>query len=137
MKNYQDKQNVAISIIWTRRYIECSDTHGTSDFPASVMRFYRSLLNINHDKLNILDKVTEYKENIWEPEIENIVNQVRQQTNDIDTIDFERKQIIKDHIHKLFTFIIQTIQDSGVGWTINTSGGRGYNVGPDNIEEFV
>ena len=137
MKQYQDKQNVAISVIWTRRYIECSDTQGTIEFPASVWRFYHSLLNINDGDLAIKDKVKDYKETVWEPKTIQLVRQQTQFTNDPDTIDFEHKQIIAQYIHELFSFIIQTIQNSGVGWTINTSGGRGYNVGPENIEEFI
>ena len=121
MKNYQDKQNVAVSAIWYERFLECSRTFGTNEFPNSVMRFYHSLLDLNDDDLAILKRVTEWKKKTWEPKIEEMVNQVRQQTNDIDTIDFERKQIIKDHIHELFTFIIQTIQDSGIGWHTSDS----------------
>jgi len=115
MKNW-DKQYVAVSAIWYERFLECSRTCGTSEFPNSVMRFYHSLLNLNKDDLAILDIVTEYKKKTWNPKIEQLVDQVKQHTNDIDTIDFERKQIIKDHIHELFTYIIQTIQNSGIGW---------------------
>jgi len=121
MKNYQDKQYLAISAIWYERFLECSRTFGTSEFTNSVLRFYHSLINLDHDDLAILDIVTEWKKKTWEPKIKEMVDQVRRQTNDIDTIDFERKQIIKDNIHELFTFIIQTIQDSGIGWHTSDS----------------
>ena len=121
MKNWDKQQYLAISAIWYERFLECSRTCGTSEFPSSVMRFYHSLLNLNDDDLAILDIVTEWKKKTWEPKIKEMVDQVRRQTNDIDTIDFERKQIIKDHIHELFTFIIQTIQDSGIGWHTSDS----------------
>ena len=116
MTQWDKKNYVAISAIWYERFLECSRTQGTIEFPASVWRFYHSLLNLNKDDLAILNKVKNYKETVWEPKTIQLVRQQTQFTNDPDTIDFEHKQIIAQYIHELFSFIIQTIQDTGIGW---------------------
>ena len=116
MKNYQNKQYLAISAIWYERFLECSRTQGTQEFPQSVWRFYHSLLNLDVDELEIKKKVEEYVENTWEPNIKEQVDYSTRYTNDIDVYDFEYRQITAQHIHELFSFIIQTIQDTGIGW---------------------
>jgi hypothetical protein len=116
MSQWDKKQHLLVSAIWYERFLECTRTHGTSEFPKSVMRFYISLINLDHDELNILDKVREYKKN-WDQQIVEKVKQATQYTNDSGSIDFERQQIVSENIHELFTFIIQTIQDSGIGWS--------------------
>jgi len=113
---HQNKQYLAISAIWYERFLECSRTQGTQEFPQSVWRFYHSLLDLDTEELAIKTKVKEYKENIWEPKIKELVEYATRFTNDIDVYDFEYRQITAQHIHELFSFIIQTIQDTGIGW---------------------
>jgi len=117
------KTSIAIAAIWFERFLECSRTHGTTDFPTSVWRFYHSLLNIGEDKLAIKDIVQKYHDDIWKPGL-----------NEIYKADCKRSHIGLDSRHhvgsrriiydmneqnkivELFEFIIQTIQDSGIGW---------------------
>ena len=132
----RDIRYVAISEIWTRRFCDCSDANMTPDFPNSVWRFYHSLLNLDEGKLAIKDKVKKYVETEWYPKINNIVSRNTIETNDSDTIALERRLTEAQYIHELFSFIIQTIQDSGIGWQ-SPSSGKGYYVGADNIEEFT
>ena len=128
MTTYQSKQQyVAISAIWYERFLECSRTYGTSEFKDSVLRFYHSLLDLDKEELAIKTKVTEYKETIWDPHINELVKQATQYTNDRDTIDVDTRGIIKDNIHELFNFIIQTIQDTGIGWHTSTSDGDAWD----------
>lgn len=122
-----DKQYVAISAIWYERFLECSRTQGTDEFPNSVMRFYYSLLNINDEDLAIQTKVKEYMENVWEPSIKKKIEAVTSYTNDMDTISVDSRYIIADNIHLVFTFIIQTIQDSGIGWH-TTDATQSFNI---------
>lgn len=121
-----DKQYLAISAIWYERFLECSRTFGTVEFPSSVWRFYHSLLNLNNDELAIKDKVKEYVEMVWMPRIESMVEAVTVNTTDAGVQDFEKEQIIAQYIHEVFSFIIQTIQDSGIGWTTQ-----------DNLQQFM
>lgn len=111
--------NVVISAIWTRRFVECSDMQGTNEYPASVWRFYHSLLNLDDDKKAIKSKVDKYLVDEWKPEVNYYVEKNTVHTTDVDVIEGERKLIEASFIHKLLYFIIQNIQDSGVGWHTN------------------
>ena len=115
----KDRGFVAISAIWYERYLECSRTCMTSDFPDSVWRFYHSLLNLDDEDLAIKTKVDNYVKDVWQPRINSVVKNNTQYTTDSDTIRLERRIIEAQYIHEVFDFIIQTIQDSGVGWMIN------------------
>jgi len=114
----KDRGFIAISAIWYERYLECSRTYRTNVFPDSVWRFYHSLLNLSKDdeELKIRDIVTEYLNTKWRPKINSIIENNTKDTSDLDTINSESKIIESQYIHELFYFIIQTIQDSGVGW---------------------
>lgn len=108
---------IAISAIWYERFLECSRTQGTSEYPASVWRFYHSLLNLGNDKIAIKDKVDKYLVDEWKPEVNYYVEKNTTHTTDVDVIEGERKLMEASFIHKLFNFIAQTIQDSGIGWS--------------------
>jgi len=112
----KDRGFVAISAIWYERFLECSRTCKTFEFPSSVWRFYHSLLNLDDGELAIKDKVDTYLEKVWRPRINKIVRYNTRDTNDLDTIGTERRFTEENYIHELFYFIIQTIQDSGIGW---------------------
>jgi len=103
-------------MIWYERFLECSRTQGTSEFSKSVWRFYSSLLNLDDKELAIKSKVDDYVDNIWKPEIKKVVrNHIHGSTNS-GIINAEWKIVEKQNIHLVFDFIIQTIQDSGLGW---------------------
>ena len=106
-----DRNNIVISAIWYERFLECSRTFGTVEFPGSVMRFYNSLLDIDKDELAIYSKVKTYKEDVFDPLIENIVLEATFNTNDLNVIETERGIAVRDNIDRLFRVIIQTIQD--------------------------
>ena len=127
MKTYQDKQYLAISAIWYERFLECSRTYGTIEFPQSVWRFYYSLLDLDKEELAIKKKVTKYVEEIWEPSIIKKTRETNPHNNDPGIYDFDKQQIIAQHIHEIFSYIIQTIQDTGIGWHISTSDGDAWD----------
>jgi hypothetical protein len=115
MKQHE-KGFVAISAIWYERYLECSRTCMTNEFPNSVWRFYHSLLNLDDDEMAIKKIVTEYINKTWQPKINKIVYDNTINTTDESSIDVEHRLVESQYINELFGFIIQTIQDSGVGW---------------------
>lgn len=120
MNKYKDNRNLAIMMIWYERFLECSRTQGTSEFPKSVWRFYHSLLNINNDDLAIKSKVISYVDNEWKPEIKKRVRKTMIQytgaQNDSSISDMEYGFKEAQYIYLVFDFIIQVIQDSGLGW---------------------
>ena len=120
-----DKSNIVVSAIWYERFLECSRTYGTVEYPRSVWRFYHSLVNLNHDDLKIKIMVKDYVVNVWQPKIFNIVRARTYTTNDPDVLHSEQKLVEAENIDEVFDFIIQSIQDSGIGW--HTS---------DNIQGF-
>ena len=109
---------IAISAIWYERFLECSRTYGTGEYPSSVWRFYHSLLNLGKDELAIKDIIQDYVENDWEPRIKYILTKTTQYTTDPGVINFNQKTLEAQYIHEIFDMIVQTIQDSGIGWTI-------------------
>ena len=116
----QDKKGfIAISAIWYERFLECSRTYGTGEYPSSVWRFYHSLLNLGKDELMIKNIIQDYVENEWEPITRYLLVKQTRYTTDSDVINHNKKQIEAQHIHLVFDMIVQTIQDSGIGWTIN------------------
>lgn len=118
---------IAISAIWYERFLECSRTYGTSEYPHSVWRFYHSLLNLGTDKLAIKTIIQNYVENEWEPMTLYLLIKQTRYTTDSDVINHNRKQIELQHIHLVFDHIVQTIQDSGIGWTIIGSDGSAWD----------
>jgi len=117
------EQSLAVASIWYERYLECSRTYGTDEFPNSVWRFYRSLLNLGKEKLAIKDIVQNYVTNTWYPEIYELIKaDCKRDRVDLDMKSHRgrreliKKQNEKREICKIFEFIIQTIQDSGKGW---------------------
>ena len=112
-------QYVGITSIWYERYLECSRTCMTSIFYDSVMRFYKSLLDLDDDEKAIYSKVKKYYENEWIPMVRNKVRLNTRDTTDEGILDEEYKIICSQCIDELYRFIIQTIQDSGVGWPMN------------------
>lgn len=118
----KDHSFLAVSAIWYERFLECSRTCMTSEFVNSVWRFYRSLLNLDseNEQFAIKDKVREYVDEVWHPNIKHIVENNTYHTNDGDVIRLEEKLVESQYIHQVFDFIIQTIQDSGIGWNVNS-----------------
>jgi len=123
----KERNTIIISAIWYERFLECSRTYGTPTFTSSVWRFYRSLLNINNENLNIKTQVSEYIKNTWRPN----VNRIAQRrlttdnisTNDDNNIALYTDEVVNERIVEIFEFIIQAIQDSGIGWhTFDTDG---------------
>lgn len=138
MKQYQNKQYLAISAIWYERYLEGTRTYKTSEFPDSVDRFCISLVDLDCDneELAIDSKVNKFIKEDWEPRIYEMVNRITRHTSDPGVIDFERQQIIAQHKDEVFKFIIQTIQDSGIGWN-QGHGGKGYDVSSGYRDQFT
>jgi serine protease inhibitor len=118
----KDSGFVAVSAIWYERFLECSRTCMTSEFVNSVWRFYRSLINLDseNDKLAIKDMVKNYVENVWQPKINKVIEDNTHYTNDGDVIRLESRLVESQYIHEVFDFIIQTIQDSGIGWNVSS-----------------
>lgn len=114
------KTNIAISMIWYERYLECSRTYKTDGFVDSVWRLYMSLLNLGADKLAIKDKVDDYIASTWKPMVDNDVEQAMVSnhisSNNLPGIRHSYNLAEESLIEELFQFIIQTIQDSGIGW---------------------
>ena len=111
-----DKSNIAISAIWYERFLECSRTYGTTEFINSVWRFYHSLLDIDNETKNIYTQVKNYLENNWRPKITKIAQTRIEPYADQSSIEHEIELIEREYIVEIFHFIIQTIQDSGIGW---------------------
>lgn len=124
MIDYKKKSFVAVSAIWFERYLECSRTQGTPEFTKSVWRFYHSLLNLEPSgKLAIKDIAEIYVDKTWNPELlEKVRDDCERNNVSIDqNHDMMSRQLIYDsnvatHIIHLFSYITQSIQDSGVGW---------------------
>lgn len=125
MMKYQNKSFVAISAIWYERFLECSRTYGTGEFSSSVWRFYHSLLDLDNDELNIKSKVKGFIEDEWRPMVADVVRSNTYMTSDPGVIDTERDIAESQYIDQVFDFIIQAIQDSGIGWTTQ-----------DNVQNF-
>lgn len=115
---------LAVSAIWYERFLECSRTCMTSEFTNSVWRFYRSLLNLDseNERFAIKDKVRDYVEEVWQPNVNRIVERNTRYTNDEDVIRLESQLVEAQHIYEVFEFIIQAIQDSGIGWQVMNFG---------------
>jgi len=107
---------IAVSVIWFKRFDECSNTLGTSFFPLSVWKFYHSLLDLDDKNYKIKTIVKDYFENVWQPKVLMIVDRNTRNTTDAGTIQSEQELVESQYIVELFEFIIQTIQDSGIGW---------------------
>lgn len=132
----KESSNLAIVETWTMHYIKCSFTNRTPDFVNNVLNFYDALLDLDEDKKAIATKVNNYYENTYLPELKKEIEEQTYHTTDESTIESHRTQIENGYIRKLFKFIIQTIQKSGVGWQLRGSG-KGYYVGADNVDEFI
>lgn len=117
---HDKKSFVAISAIWYERFLECSRTQGTEEFPNSVWRFYHSLLNLGENELAIKDQVKKYINENWsihlDTYIQDTINKEHINSNDYQEIVRIENNCKKQMMVNLFEFIIQTIQDSGVGW---------------------
>lgn len=115
------KKYLPILNIWYERYLECSRTQGTEEFPSSVMRFYYSLMNLGPEKLAVKDLCKKYLNESWQPHVEKIIDERWNKEKDACTSPAATMSVIKndsieEEIVKLYEFIIQTIQDSGIGW---------------------
>ena len=120
---FEKKHFIAVSAIWFERFLECSRSQGSSFFSKSVWRFYHSLLNLGEDKLAIKNLVKDYIDTVWYPELMIVVSDDCSRSNVSTDMDYDmsNRKLIYDlneqiHVVKLFEFIIQTIQDSGIGW---------------------
>ena len=117
MTPYQDKQHVAVYIIWFKRYDDCSsNTPGTVEFYDGVLRFKGSLTNIGSGKDAVRDIVNNFYDNEWLPSVNADLNYLTRYTNDMCTIEEDGRLILYRRIHEVFDFIVQTIQDTGRGW---------------------
>jgi len=123
----KDRSYVAISAIWYERFLECSRTYGTTEFPNSVRRFYNSLLNLDDGDCAIKTKVRKYIDDTWLPRVEQRVNDKTVNTSDQSIIKLEEAMVESELIAEVFSFIIQTIQDSGVGWSVYPSGSEAWD----------
>ena len=119
IKDYKNRY-LAISAIWFERFLECSRTYGTEEFPDSVWRFYHSLLNLDEKELAIKDKVRKFYVDDWKPRLDARVRESLMEeqikNNDLSIVNLFYKLNEKQMVVELFEFIIQAIQDSGVGW---------------------
>jgi hypothetical protein len=120
-----EKRNVAIAELWTKHYELCSFTNGTDEFVRNVYNFYDCLIDLDDDKKAIATKVKRYYDTVYEPELNSLIDSAIAYTSDLSSQEEERQIVTKNHIRKLFRFIIQTIQDSGIGWQ-STSRDRGH-----------
>lgn len=107
---------VGVTSIWHERYLECSRTCMTSMFYDSVMRFYKSLLDLDNNDKAIWTKVNKYYEEEWSPMVKKIIIDNTRNIVDESAKDGEYRIEAPKHIDKLYRKIIQTIQDSGVGF---------------------
>jgi len=114
-------QNVAISIVWYRRFCETSDCIGTEHESDAVWKFYHSLLNLGEGKLAIKDIVQEYIRNTWRPKVVSFYEDTIGVNRGVPELELTYSRDAENrYIKELFSFIIQTIQDSGVGFpTVN------------------
>lgn len=110
------KSNIAVAAIWYERFLECSRTYSTSEYPNSVWRFYHSLLNLGEGKLSVKDIIQDYVEKEWEPKKNYLLAKLTQYTTDSDVINFNAKTLEAQYVHEVFDRIVQTIQDGGIGW---------------------
>ena len=110
-----EKQNIAISLVWYERYIDCSRSYKTTQFYNDVERFYNSLLDIDHDKRAIRSMVTKYIDDEWSPSIRAEIVE-RTAGYDESSKAAISKLVVDNKAEDLFHFIIQAIQDSGIGW---------------------
>ena len=118
------KSYVAIASIWYRRYMECSDLIGYDDlFTKAVWKFYWSLLDVDEDDKAIKTKVDKYLNDEWRPSLHIAIADSMKQDhispNDKTNYRLYYRLNENDLIKYLFTKIIQTIQDSGIGFQIN------------------
>ena len=124
-------QFVAVSQIWTKAYYNCMETYGTDLFITKVWGFYHSLLDLGQDdELKIKSKVTNYIKEIWDPAFnEAVAESVKEETSDTQNVlEWHMSKVMRIHIKALYEYIIQTIQDSGIGWEFSKGGG-GYDIG--------
>ena len=111
------KENIAVSYVWLRRFVECSDLIGTEGATSAVWRFYDSLIDIGEDKLAIKTIVTDFINNVWRPKVNDYILEHIEACEGLEELEIRLKnEAEKLHIRLLFNFIIQTIQDSGIGW---------------------
>ena len=110
--------HVAVAAVWFERFLECSRTQGTSEFPSSVWRFYHSLVDLGKDELAIKTTLEKYLEDEWNPEYDAMYNEMMDnETSDTRGVKEDVKnRVEKVLILRLFNKIAQTIQNSGVGW---------------------
>ena len=115
----QDKRTVAVTAIWYERYLECSRTAMTDVFYYSVMRLYHSLLDLDDGERAIRSKVDRYYTGVWRPLVDRIVNENTRDTVDESIHEEEERIVLGQQAHLLFRYIIQVIQDSGVGFQLS------------------
>lgn len=118
MKNRQ--QYIAISVIWFKAFSDCREAQASNPglFPSIVQSFYDSLLDLGKDKMAIKSIVEKYVNEEWQPVVDKEIlvklkNAWSETENKKDQI---KRDVTNSHIKKIYTKIIQTIQDSGIGW---------------------
>jgi len=136
MRKTDKQQYVGITSIWYERYLECSRTCMTPMFYDSVMRFYHSLLDLDKDEKAIWSKVNKYYMETWLPMVNQKVKLNTTDTNDEGILIEEYKIVKLQYVDEFFRYIIQTIQDSGVGWQLFVRG-EGYDIGTKYTDDFT
>lgn len=116
----EKKGNIAVNIVWFERFVECSRTQGTDAFVNSVWRFYWSLIDLGEGDYAIKTKVDEYIKNEWLPDVQNRYQiELAKENSETDSIKrFIYSSVESDRMPLLFRFIIQTIQNSKLGWKL-------------------
>ena len=120
----KEKQKfVPMALVWFERYMDCSRLYGSDQFPHEVWKFYHSLANLGKDKLAIRDITRKYYNDVWYPGfIKEVVAECDRKhislegEHDLSNRQFVHGLVMKDHIGRLYEFIIQTIQNAGCAW---------------------
>jgi len=135
MKNRQ--QYIAISQLWTKAYFNCMEAQAFNPpiFAEVVESFYDSLLDLGPDKLQIRTIVETYYNTELMPFYdllvsEEINNNWANTRGNLDRIKRDKKKLLMPLLYKK---IIQTIQDSGIGWELS-KGGDGYDISANPSE---
>ena len=123
MVKTHEQNFIAVACIWYERYLECSRMYGTRMFTKAVWSFYHSLLDIDHDERAIKTKVTKYLNDEWLPLVKDNASAMKLKDkvhgNDVESHK-SYNRIAEDRMAVyLYEHIIQTIQDSGIGWPTN------------------
>jgi len=117
-KPFNPRDHLAISKLWYQCYAMCLEVYGTEMFPNAVMRFKTALIDLK-DGAKVKSKVDGYYKNTWMPRVKKQIDAyTRENYMQLDSAftRFYRDHVINNEMPNLFMFIIQTIEDSGIGF---------------------